>query len=95
MYQSIVNTAAKGYDLFSPEEGLGVIITKTGSGLQTGYEVLPSPKPIVVDMKAVTPPEKSLVEYARDYEAFQINRSSGGSQTPQAETSLEQDTSGW
>lgn len=94
VYQSIVNTAAKGYDLFSPEEGLGIIITKTGSGLQTGYEVLPSPKPIPVDLKAIKPPEKSLLEYAKEFANFQENRSSGG-QPQQAEASLEADDSGW
>lgn len=47
-FKAIVALLSEGYDLFS-ENGYGVTILKSGTGLDTSYSVMPSPKAIPVD----------------------------------------------
>ena len=62
--QDILTILAEGYELFSPEEGFGITITRTGSGLDSKYSVLPSPKPVPLDPEEFEWPDEDLDEFA-------------------------------
>lgn len=82
----IIALLAEGYELFDEQEGFGLTITKTGSGTDTDYNVLPSPS--MIPLSAEEWPEKELEEYAAELTArgeerqnneAQGNGNSGGS----------------
>lgn len=72
----ILNLLAEGYDLLSPR-GYGLTISRTGTGLETAYSILPSqePKPLPKDL--TWPEIKSLNELADLYEQKSAERDSG------------------
>jgi len=47
--KGIVGLLTEGYELFDPEEGHGITISKTGAMLNTSWGVTPSPKPVEVE----------------------------------------------
>jgi len=47
--QGILELLVEGYDLIHPRDGHGIVINRTGEGLQTKYNVLPSKNVIPVD----------------------------------------------
>jgi len=61
--QDILTILAEGYELFDIEEGFGLSITRTGSGLDSKYSVLPSPKAYPLSDDLEWPPE-DLDEFA-------------------------------
>lgn len=61
--QDILSILAEGYDLFDPEEGFGISINRTGSGLDSKYSVLPSKKAFPLADELEWPPE-DLDEFA-------------------------------
>jgi len=71
--KAIFQLLVEGYDLFDPEEGHGLTIVKRGSGLETSYNVMPSPKPVpspdFVDL------DGTLEEIAERLEESDVNRS--------------------
>lgn len=64
----ILNLLAEGYNLFSPTKGYGLTITRTGSGLDTSYNVLPSQEPRPLPDKLEWPKIKTLSGLADQYE---------------------------
>lgn len=73
--RAVLQYAAEGWDLFSPEEGRGVMLAKTGSGLNTEITLSPSPHSVSV-------PEEIMEEWynfdiqtvAADWEKGQLDR---------------------
>jgi len=50
--KNVLNLLAEGYDLLSPNEGLGITIIRAGQGREgTSYNVLPSPKAVPLPKK--------------------------------------------
>lgn len=62
--QGILGILADGYDLFSETEGHGITIVRSRTETDTTYNVLPSPKPVPIDLSQFEPPELTLMEYA-------------------------------
>jgi hypothetical protein len=69
--KDIVNLLAEGYDLFSATEGLGVTISKSGTGLETNYSVVATPKPVALpsDYKRLDMTLQELEEHLQKREA--------------------------
>jgi len=72
---SILTLAAEGYEIFDPDEGHGITIIREGAGLNTEYNVLPSPRPVptpdsVLDQQA----SLSLMSAADEFEQLQETR---------------------
>lgn len=63
VFRQIVQMLTEGYDLWDPEKGFGITILRQGSGLETNYSVLPSPRPVPVD--------PHLIEQAPDFASVQ------------------------
>lgn len=59
-FKQVIQLLAEGYELFDPEEGHGLVITKTGEGKNTSWAVMPSPRPI--ETPEVDDPEWTLEE---------------------------------
>jgi hypothetical protein len=71
----ILALLAEGYDLFDPAEGHGISIIRSGSGLDTQYNVMPSPKPVPLPPEIVTQIEgRTLDQASQRYEEFNANR---------------------
>ena len=75
---SIVNNAARGFELFDAEKGYGLTIVKSGSGLNTKYEVVMTVNPVPIDAGLVVWPEKNLKTLADEHTAFNKARSTNG-----------------
>lgn len=71
--KSILGLLAEGYELLDPEEGHGITIVRRGSGLDTSYNVMPSPKPVPMPEEFVDL-ETSLEEIAEQLEEGDVNR---------------------
>jgi hypothetical protein len=85
-FRGAVTLQAEGYELFDPEEGYGLTIVRTGSGLDTDYTVLPSKKPIEVPeaiLEELT--DVSLVKVAKAYTEFSASRGNGQSNSEEKE----------
>jgi hypothetical protein len=67
-FKSVVTLMTEGYDLLSPDEGHGVTFIRTGSGLDTTYNVMPSQKPQPVP-KALLDAAPSLDDLKTEYES--------------------------
>lgn len=61
--QDILSILAEGYELFDLEEGFGLSINRTGSGLDSKYSVLPSKGAYPLSEELEWPPE-DLDEFA-------------------------------
>lgn len=49
VFRQVVGLITEGYELWDPENGHGITISKTGQGLQTTYTVMPSQKVVPLD----------------------------------------------
>lgn len=71
----IIGILAEEYELFDPEEGHGINVTRSGQGqFDTTYSVVASPKPVALEDDIVWP-EQTLDEFAADFEAEADRRS--------------------
>lgn len=72
--KGIVGMLAEGYDLFDPEEGHGITISKTGASLNTSWGVTPSPKPVEIDLDEYEDSESDLESLEKQLEQIGANR---------------------
>lgn len=86
--------AAGDFDLLSPETGHGLSITKTGSGLETGYTVVPSPKQVPIDLNDLTFPQDSLPALADKLTKIDAERENPGAKGEEAAGGDAEDDSG-
>ena len=73
--QGIIGLLAEGYDLFSQTDGHGISIMRSGTGRNTAFNVVPSPKPVPVNddfSQAVT--KEWLQTAVQEYNDFQKSR---------------------
>lgn len=95
-FRGAVTLQAEGYELFDPEEGYGLTIVRTGSGLDTDYTVLPSKKPILVPESVLSELEETdLGKVAKAYIEFSASRSSGSTETSDDEEQEESAPEDW
>lgn len=64
--QDILTILAEGYELFDIDGGFGLSVIRTGSGLDSKYSVLPSPKAFPLSDELEWPPE-DLDEFADQF----------------------------
>lgn len=89
----ITGLCSEGLELFDSNEGFGIVIARTGSGLETSYTIYPSAKPVVLTKETIEAALKmDLKELAAQYNknqtdraANQGNRGAGGNQPPAEE----------
>jgi len=75
--KGIVGLLSEGYDLFDPEDGHGITISKTGALLTTSWGITPSPKPVEVeDFEDYSDDGSSLEELEKAMEAINATRTS-------------------
>lgn len=86
VWKSIVQLLAEGYDFWDPEEGYGVTIIRTGTGLQdTTYTVIPSKSPVplpdsilaMVEDETLPSLEEIAATYTDDSQKQRKERESG------------------
>lgn len=77
--KGIISLLAEGYELFSPKEGYGITINKSGTGTDTDYNVNPSPNPVPCNFAKMEQPEKTLQDYAEELTARSQQRGEKGS----------------
>lgn len=76
--KGILSLLAEGYELFDPAEGYGITIMKSGTGLDTDFNLMPSPHAVPMDMTKLKQPEKTLEDFAAEFSNRQQSRASGG-----------------
>ena len=59
----ILGALAEGYDLFTPETGYGIAVSRTGSGINSEYSSLPSHQPQPIS-ENIEPNETPIDEWA-------------------------------
>lgn len=84
--KGILSLLAEGYDLFDPKEGYGITIMKSGTGLDTDFNLMPSPHAVPLDMEKVKQPEKTLEDFAAEFSNNQRNRSQSSGKQGEDET---------
>lgn len=80
--KDILNLLAEGWDLLG-HNGHGISISRTGSGLDTDYNVTQSPKPIRLDLEDLDWPEESIEELAVKFEADSAERDAQRAEKPE------------
>ena len=74
----IVQNCIEGYDFFSEEEARGVTIIRSGEGRTgTSYSVVASPQAVPLKYKDLDWGEKSMEEWAAEFEAEAEKRRTG------------------
>ena len=68
-FRSVVTLLNEGYELFSPSEGSGLTIIRSGAGLDTSYSILPSQKPVAID-EALIDKAPTWEKIHEEYESF-------------------------
>lgn len=86
--QGILALLAEGYDLLSPN-GNGVTVIRSGKGLETSYNVIPSPKPIPLPDELEWP-EESLVELGNEFYQDSLDRDANRGQKSSDDTFKEE-----
>jgi len=74
--KAIFQLLVEGYDLLDADEGHGLTIVKRGSGFETSYNVMPSPKPVPMP-ESYSDLTTSLEDIAASLEESDINRDTG------------------
>lgn len=80
-WQGIVSLLAEGFELFDADNGYGVTVIRSGSGLNTEYSVLPSRKPVPLPNEVRNQETPSLADTAQAYLEMQKKRESGKSES--------------
>jgi len=88
--KSILQLLAEGYDLLGPE-GNGITIIRDGKGIDTSYNVLPSPKPIPIP-DGLTYPDSTLEELSQEFYQSSLERDQGRSGEESQEPKEEKQT---
>lgn len=88
--KGILGLLAEGYELFDPKEGYGLMIKRTGSGLNTDYTVLPSRNPQPLPADVVIQKDLTLDGMAAEFQTW-ANRPRQGEGGGGAESSEESD----
>lgn len=76
--KGILGLLAEGYDLFDPKAGYGLMIKRTGSGLNTDYTVLPSRNPQPLPEDVVIPKDMNLDAMASEFQNWANRPRQGG-----------------
>lgn len=79
VWSGIVGLLANGYDLWDPVEGHGLTIIRQGTGFDTNYSVIPSPKPVSLTDEQKTmleEEERTLADLVEDYQEMNTSQSS-------------------
>lgn len=71
--KQVLNMLAEGYDLLHPTKGLGIVIVKSGEGMESSYNTLPSPKAVPLPKK-YTDLDVSLKKLAEEILANDLSR---------------------
>lgn len=87
--KGILGLLAEGYDLFS-DEGFGITVARTGQGLDTDYNVLPSKNPVALP-EGLELPEKTFTEMAEDFEKWANRPGAGGSSADDEEQEMDEE----
>lgn len=77
VFSGIIELLAEGYNLTDVEEGHGLTIRRSGSGLNTEYSVTASPRPVVLDIDNIKPADHLLDELPALYAARQTSGPKG------------------
>lgn len=81
----ILSMLAEGeYELFDPIEGHGLTLDKTGEGRNTSYSLMPTSKPIPLDMDEIEDDGISMAELAEQFYHWQSSRGSESSSSQDA-----------
>lgn len=93
--KGIVNLLAEGYDLLGAK-GHGITIIKSGSGLETSYSVLPSPKPVETpsDIGELSATLAELAEKLLESDKNREEKGEGGGKKKGSSVKGPQDVSG-
>lgn len=78
--RGILSLLAEGYDLLDPEDGHGLTLIRSGKGLDTSYNVMPSPTSVVLPDDLEFPVE-TLEELAQMYYTQSLERSQNSSKS--------------
>ena len=87
--RSILQLAAEGWDLFSKEEGHGLVLVKTGQGIHTSVNLSPSPKPIPIPDEVYDEDDLDMVKTAEDFSERQKDRDQQKSQDKEESSKIE------
>lgn len=77
-FKAIVQLLQEGYDFFDPEEGFGVTVRRSGSGLDTQYAVMPSQKPLPMDPEWIEENSPTFDDLKEKYAEMSARRSGDG-----------------
>ena len=78
--KGIIGLLAEGYELFGPE-GYGIVLKRTGQGLDTDYNVLPSKNPVLIDEDEITVPDLTIDEMAMEFQKWATRPGAGQGKT--------------
>lgn len=73
--KALLSLLSEGYDLFSSAEGHGISINRTGTGLDSDYQVVASAKPQAFP-EDLEIPTKSIDQFAAEFELWASRNSS-------------------